>query len=138
MAIEVRLQRGNLREPEEVEPALRAALPGKYAGMSTTPSEAILYLIDGSTGDDTQLAHDTYTQVVNAIDPKVPPPSEQKRLKRLTHLQTIQTLDFADIKAQIDGISNISQAKTTLTRLARVVWEMLALMDLNQSDMGDE
>lgn len=138
MAIEVRLQRGNLREPEEVEPALRAALKDKYAGMSTVRDEAILYLVDSATGDDVEAAREIYARVVSEIDPAKPTPSGKAVLRKQAHLKAIRDLDFASVKAQIDGINNVAQAKTALTQLARALWEVLALLDLNQSDIGDE
>jgi len=124
-----------LRELGEINSPLRAALGAIYTGASLTPTHLTLHFDDKATRADRALAETTLQEAIGAIDVKQPPPSEKRRQRKEAHLASVATLNFADVKAQIDEITNIAQAKTVLTRMARILLEMASVLDLNDTEL---
>lgn len=131
------IARGGLREIEEVEPALRAALGARYHGMSITPKRATLYLADDAGDEGRILAAQTYAAAVAAIDPTQPPPSVRREMKREAARTAVRALDFDGLRQRTAAANSVPALRAEVEALTRLVWQLAVMNGLTDSEMGE-
>lgn len=132
--IDVTLARNGLREIEEVEAALKAALGATYVGMSLRGQEAIIHLIDSATDADRLLATTTYAQALAAVDPRQPPPSQRRALKREGAQRAVAVLDYTGLKQRTAAANSVVALRAEVETLARLAWQLAAAQGLTDQD----
>ena len=112
--IEVSIQRGSVNV-EALDAELRAALGGITSGLSLTPGQVIVHLVDKATPADIETAR----AVVLAHDPSVLTPEQQAELAQRQKLDQARR-DYGT--SEID-LSTYSGKDPLLTALAeKIAW----------------
>lgn len=135
--MELSVPRSGVREIEEVEPALKAALGDVYRGMSMTPKSAKLFLAGDASEAMQGLAAQTFQQAAAAIDRQVPPPSIQREMKRRAHALAIASVDILTQRQQTAAANSVPALRAEVDALWLIIERLLALMDINQSEIGE-
>lgn len=131
---EIEVDRGLVRELNEIDSALRRALGEKYSGAVMNSDKIRLVLLDTASPEEMAQARSLALSEIAKVDPLQPAPSVQRKQRVTTATQALKAVDFADVKTQIEAISTLPQAKTMLLKLARAVWQLAVIMSLNEQD----
>ena len=126
--------RGLLRELDEIDGALRAALGAKYYGATLREDDVTLHFADDMTPTEIEQARSLALAEIAKIDPLQPAPSVQRKQRVTTATDALKAVDFADVKMEIEAISNLAEAKAMLLKMARFVWRLTVIMSLNEQD----
>lgn len=134
----VEFPRSGIREIEEIEPALTAALGAIYGGASLTPRAVLLHLRDNATRDDQLAAAAALQSVIATIDSRKLSPSQRRAQRSRAAQASLSQVDFQALEAQIDAANTTAQLKLLLTALLRLLWRMSAAQLLtDQDDPGE-
>lgn len=128
------IPRGVVRELEEIDPVLRAALGAKYAGASMRGEEIILHLTEAASPADAEQARALALNEIGKIDVMQPAPSVRRARRLTTATDVLKGVDFADVKTQIEAITTLPQARAMMLKLLRLMWQMAVIMSLNEQD----
>ncbi len=131
---DITLTRGQLREIDEVQPALKAVLGDNYMGMSLRGQEAIIHLTDSADSAVQRLAETTYNQALAVIDPQKPTPSEVRALKHAAAQRAVATLDYGALKQRVAAANSVSTLRSEVEILARLAWQLAAAQGLTEQD----
>lgn len=130
----VTLDRDGVREIEEVEPALKAALGSDYQAISLNPREAIIYLTDGAAKSKSAVAKQAYIAAAAAIDHKTLPPSKQRLQREEQATASLRSADFAARQAAIANANSVPALRAEVAELAKLVQRLLIAQGLNEQD----
>ena len=136
--MELTLRCGKVREPDEIDPALRAALGNTYHGCIIQGSDVRLVLDDRASLDEQYLAKRTFAMVEVALDPESPAPSARFRIKRQAFRQQMKGLDIATLRQRAKDANSVPALRAEVDALWRIIGQMAVLLGLNDSEIGDD
>ncbi len=87
---------------------------------------------------DLQRAHTLFMDTLGTIDPAQPTPSEQRILRRNAHREAVKSLDIAALRARAGAANSVPALRAEVDALWRIVGRLVTLLDLNDSEIGDE
>lgn len=125
--------RTGLREIDEVEPALKAAVASVYVGMSLTPRAAIIHLAESASAEHQLAAAQAYQAALAALDPGQPPPGVRRAQRQQTARAGISAADFAALQAANNAASSIPALRQQVALLTRLVYQLAAASALTDA-----